>query len=376
MEEQRFNKNTNWKVKCERMDTIKRDKSTDGDNPVIFNTDTKQYEGWNGTEWVSLAGGGSGPGESLWERSAGTNSLVPKDSNSVASGQFSIAEGFGTKANGDYSRTGGRSTTVEVSAEGGIAEGEDTITRGKGARSGGIESEANGDSSVADGDNVIAQSYGETVVGTYNKLDETFNPTVSVPEDKAFSVGVGQFGDEKNGIVIRKNGIVTIPTQTPQQYDDDVTGKILVTKEVLENTIITPPDLAQLIKETTTYGHLGITNDNPLVTQSIVPILADSWDFDLLLDGTYELSVAVEWNLDNPNRDAVFRVDVNGVQGISVNQEPKDATNRLFLTSFVLADLSQGLNTIELFVNKELENNNILTIYGTRFTARKIQQIS
>ncbi len=62
MEEQRFNKNTNWKVKCERMSTARRDKATDGDNPVIFNTDTNQYEGWNGTEWIALAGGGSGPG--------------------------------------------------------------------------------------------------------------------------------------------------------------------------------------------------------------------------------------------------------------------------------------------------------------------------
>ncbi len=62
IEEQRFNKNTNWKVKCERMSTARRDKATDGDNPVIFNTDTNQYEGWNGTEWIALAGGGSGPG--------------------------------------------------------------------------------------------------------------------------------------------------------------------------------------------------------------------------------------------------------------------------------------------------------------------------
>ena len=60
--EERNNKNTNWKVKCERMTTEKRDSSTDGDNPVIFNTDTNQYEGWNGTEWIALAGGGSGPG--------------------------------------------------------------------------------------------------------------------------------------------------------------------------------------------------------------------------------------------------------------------------------------------------------------------------
>ena len=176
-----------------------------------------------------------GGGDSLWERSTGANSLVPKDSGSVASGDNAISEGFNTQAKAPYSRTGGRSTIVETTAEGGIAEGEDTITRGKGARSGGIESEANGDSSVADGDNVIAQSYGETVVGTYNKLDASFNPNVSVPEDKAFSVGVGSFGDEKNGLVVRKNGVITADELTQAQFDAEPTGKVLVTKEILES---------------------------------------------------------------------------------------------------------------------------------------------
>ena len=173
--------------------------------------------------------------ESLWERSTGANSLIPKDSGSVASGDNSIAEGFNTQAKAPYSRTGGRSTIVETNAEGGIAEGEDTITRGKGARSGGLESEANGDSSVADGDNVIAQSYAETVVGLYNELDASFNPTSSTPTDKAFSVGVGQFGDEKNGLVVRKNGIITADELTQAQYDAEPTGKVLVTKEILES---------------------------------------------------------------------------------------------------------------------------------------------
>ncbi len=369
MEEQRFNKNTNWKVKCERMSTARRDKATDGDNPVIFNTDTNQYEGWNGTEWIALAAGGSG-GTSLWEVSSGANSLIPKGSSNIASGDNAIAEGFGTKAQAPYSRTGGRSTTVEPSAEGGIAEGEDTITRGKGARSGGIETEANGNSSVADGDNVIAQSYAETVLGAYNALDENFNPTVQVPEDKAFSVGVGSFQDRKDGLVVRKNGVVTTPEQSIAEFDNDSTGKIVVTKEIMENVI------DSIVKSKTTYGHIGITYDNPLVTQSNVAIEADSWDFDLLIGGTYELSVAVEWGLQATNQDAIFRFDVNGATGLEINQEPKDTTNRIFLTTFVLTNLSEGLNNIKMFIRKELDNTNRFTVYSTRFTASKIDIIS
>lgn len=52
--QRRFKKNTNWKVNCERMDTEKRNLSTDGDNAVIFNTDSNKYEAWDGFEWVEL----------------------------------------------------------------------------------------------------------------------------------------------------------------------------------------------------------------------------------------------------------------------------------------------------------------------------------
>ena len=134
--------------------------------------------------------------------------------------------------------------------------------------------------------------------------------------------------------------------------------------------------LEQLTKDTTNYGHIGITNDSPFTTQSITPTLVDTWNFDLLVDGHYELSVAIEWNLDNPNNDGIFRFDVNGVQGINLNIEPKDATSRLFLTTFVLTDLNAGANKIEFYANKETANNNILTVYSSRFTAKKIQILS
>ena len=140
-----------------------------------------------------------------------------------------------TQAKAPFSRAGGRSTTVETSAEGGVAEGEDTITRGKGGYTNGIETEANGDASFAVGDNTIAQSYGEVAVGTYNALDVNFDATGVNPFDKAYSVGVGTFVNRKDGFVVRKNGVVTAPEQSIAEYDADTSGKIIVTKEILEN---------------------------------------------------------------------------------------------------------------------------------------------
>tara|TARA_R110002050_G_scaffold260711_3_gene400480 strand:+ start:11945 stop:12664 length:720 start_codon:yes stop_codon:yes gene_type:complete len=75
MSNQRNNKNTNWKVNCERMSTARRDKVTDGDNAIIFNTDTNNYEAWDGTGWSSLSETISEIGERLigWQDFADSN---------------------------------------------------------------------------------------------------------------------------------------------------------------------------------------------------------------------------------------------------------------------------------------------------------------
>ena len=456
MEEQRFNKNTNWKVKCERMSTEKRDKSTDGDNPVIFNIDTNQYEGWNGTEWIALAGGGSGPGDSLWENGSGVNSLKPKNQTNIASGENSIAIGLdnevkssnsvaigrelfidaiqsaafgfenrattrysfvhGTKneANGQYSHAEGREcfargdgshaegTGCEADGEGSHAEGggtkatqtyahsegfrteakgqlshaegQETVSGGLASHSEGFKTEARGDYSHAEGVENITQSYGEMKVGTYGTPSPTNDNSGFDINDRAFSVGIGDSDSNRiDGLVVNKDGSVLAPIAATL-YDSGIYNNIVVTKKVLDNVINIISANIQLA--TTSYGHIGITNDAPFTTTLDTPQLVDTWDFNLLLDGTYELSVAIEWGLNAVNQDAIFRFDVNGVQGITVNQEPKDATNRIFLTTFVLDNLSVGANRIEFFANKENDNTNILTIYSSRFTARKITTLS
>ena len=189
---------------------------------------------------------GSTGGTSLWETSVGVDSLIPKGSDCRADGDDSIAVGFKTISTGPYSFAIGLGS--ESIGEGSCAQGEDTISRGKGSFASGLESQANGDSSSALGDNVISNSYSETVVGVYNTVDPTSNPSVPSPTDRAFTVGVGlSFNNERDGLIVRKNGIVTAPTQTPQQYTDNSDGKILVTKEVLENKISNTKGYKELV---------------------------------------------------------------------------------------------------------------------------------
>ena len=288
----------------------------------------------DGTEQIPIVQGGEtkkvsaddlGGGDSLWEVSTGANSLIPKDSNNVASGDNSIAEGFMTKAKAPFSRAGGRSTTVETSAEGGVAEGEDTITRGKGAYTNGIETEANGDASFSVGDNTIAQSYGEVAVGTYNALDVNFDATGVNPFDKAYSVGVGTFVNRKDGFVVRKNGVVTAPEQSISEYDADTSGKIIVTKEILNNELPNTDDFVEKSGDTMTgflqtpivqektliqtgglFGNLNVDwtlfsnfdftlTENSVITQTGVPESGYNATITIYVKGDYALTLPTEW---------------------------------------------------------------------------------
>ena len=69
-------KNTNWKTKVERMTTQERNDAQDGDNAIIFNTDTGGYQGWNGSAWVDLDGSAYGNGFIDYNDTTGAVSLA------------------------------------------------------------------------------------------------------------------------------------------------------------------------------------------------------------------------------------------------------------------------------------------------------------
>ena len=49
--------NTNWKTTIEAMSQLDRDGCTDGDRAMIFNSDSKNFEAYNGEEWVTIGQG-------------------------------------------------------------------------------------------------------------------------------------------------------------------------------------------------------------------------------------------------------------------------------------------------------------------------------
>jgi len=124
------------------------------------------------------------------------------------------------------------------------------------------------------------------------------------------------------------------------------------------------------------YAHKGVTVDAPFTTSSNTAQLVDTWTLNVSEEALYNVVVTVEWKLNATNQDAVFRFDLNGATGIEINQEPKDPTNNVFLTTFAFDTLQAGQNTVEFYARKEQNNANILTINSNRYTAQKIDELS
>lgn len=100
-------------------------------------------------------------------------SLIPGDASAVigqggvAQGNYSISTGYGTEAVGNYSFASGANTYAI--GQGSFTEGESTKATGIPSHAGGNGSIASGNYSFAYGDHVIASSTYQTVFGKYNK---------------------------------------------------------------------------------------------------------------------------------------------------------------------------------------------------------------
>ena len=97
--------------------------------------------------------GGTG-GDTLWSAGTGVSSITTLNTNNVASGDYSIAEGVFTTASGQVSRSEGRQTIAS-----GIlshAQGDKTVAGGTASHAEGYKSEANGETSHAEGNRTEA----------------------------------------------------------------------------------------------------------------------------------------------------------------------------------------------------------------------------
>ncbi len=115
------------------------------------------------------------------------------------------------------------------------------------------------------GNGLIAKTKGLVVVGEGN----TDYPSTGAqdPNRPIFIVGVGymsvnrgSFGtvtERKDGLVVRKTGIVEAPELTITQFNNDTTGKILVTKEVLEDQLSGGDDIPLIPEPNQEYPYKG-----------------------------------------------------------------------------------------------------------------------
>ena len=97
----------------------------------------------------------------------------------------------------------------------------------------------------------------------------------------------------------------------------------------------------------------GATPTAPFTTTSTTPVLVHTWSFTTEEAMALEFTVGLRYKLDVLNRDAVFRWDLDGVTGLSVNQEPKDVNNNSFTTLVDVENTPSGNHTIEFYANIE-----------------------
>ena len=142
-----------------------------------------------------------------------TGSLSNGLFNTIASGNYSHAEGYNTLANGFASHAEGANTIASEYYS--HAEGETTVAIGYASHAEGIFTTANGDYSHAEGFNTIAQGNashaeglgtiasgsGQTVVGKWNKQNNT---------SSLFIIGNGISNDDRSDIVLVNNNNVVI----------------------------------------------------------------------------------------------------------------------------------------------------------------------
>ena len=142
------------------------------------------------------------PNTDQWQDGEGENAIVTKANaanGGQATGDYSVAEGFGSDAKGDYSHVEGQLTT----ANGGCAHAE-----GQGTT-------AQGDCAHAEGMDTIAQNQSEHAEGQYNKSNKT-STTFGNAGNTIHSIGIGtgagslEEQDRKNAIEVMQNGDVYV----------------------------------------------------------------------------------------------------------------------------------------------------------------------
>ena len=120
----------------------------------------------------------------------------------------------------------------------------------------------------------------------------------------------------------------------------------------------------------------GSSPTPPFTTDSTTPVLVHTWNFSIEEEMALEFTVGIRYRFDQQNRDAVFRWDLDGVQGLSINQEPKDATNNSFTTLVDVENLSAGNHALEFYASRESggQGSPTLEISSYLIVARRVKK--
>lgn len=166
----------------------------------------------------------------------GVNSLATGESafcfgrNSNASGIRATAFGFQATASGMNATAFGVNTWA--TANNATAFGASTRATANEATAFGLFSEATGLYSTAFGLHAYARSFAELAVGIYPTEYTPVNNNTINSSDRLFVIGNGTATTSRSdALLVRKDGLTTLPSTTIALIDADPTGKAVVTKE-------------------------------------------------------------------------------------------------------------------------------------------------
>ena len=198
----------------------------------------------------------------LWVSGTGVNSVVQKNGQNIASGNYSVAEGKqtsatststhaegqGTQANANFSHAEGIGTTAGGSAS--HAEGQGTQANATGSHAEGTSTQANVDNSHAEGSYTIANNHSEHASGRYN-VSSSASTDFGDSGNTLFSVGNGTDDNARhNAFEIRQNGDIYIVSGNSDIKLQDYIGRVETVSAITpSNSGSTAPIATKVVAE-------------------------------------------------------------------------------------------------------------------------------
>jgi hypothetical protein len=240
--------------------------------------------------YSSIVGGSGNTISSLYNFTIGRGNNV-NSNNSITFGENNIQTGIDSLLGGiNSSSTQGRSITVGSTLDNNgyasalfgsdntlntafaFAAGNNNTSNGHATFTTGYGNITNGDYSFAHGYSLTANTFAETIVGSFAK-PITGAANISDPKDPAFRVGVGTSDtDRKDAIVVYKSGLIAAPESTVESIMSS-DKKTLITKEYIDNAISSSGSIATLGTVLKTDSNAtGISSDIVMQTSAQVKI--------------------------------------------------------------------------------------------------------